>query len=125
LIALPFPGGHPSLPGLVASVRHEELRRITERGDRSYRDVLLAALEKGSEPEVDEDIIGALTLLEDGAFWHTYLTSPRGSRWGISFWAKVLCDISTKSLFLRHVSGVEARVTLNDKVICDRLPKGW
>ena len=88
------------------------LQRIAEGGDRSYREILLSALEKGSEPDVDEDIIAALTLLEDGAFWHDYLTSPRGSRWGISFWAKVLCDISDKSLYLRHASAVDfARLT--------------
>ena len=84
------------------SLRHEVLQRIAEGGDRSYREILLSALEKGSEPDVDEDIIAALTLLEDGAFWHSYLSSPRGSRWGMSFWAKVLCDISNKSLYLRQ-----------------------
>ena len=89
------------------SVRHEVLQRIAKSGDRSYRETLLSALEKGSEPDVDEDIIAALTWLEDGAFWHSYLTSPRGSRWGISFWAKVLCDISNKSLYLRQAPGVD------------------
>ena len=88
-------------------VRHEVLKRIAKSGDRSYRETLLSALEKESEPDVDEDIIGALTLLEDGAFWHGYLTSPRGSRWGMSTWAKVLCDISNKSLYLRQVPGVD------------------
>ncbi len=95
-----------------ASVRHQVLQRIGQDGDRRYRDVLLSTLEKGSEPDVDEDIIGTLTLLEDGAFWHSYLTSPRGTRWGISFWAKVLCDISNKSLYLRQVHGLDfARLT--------------
>ena len=89
------------------SLRHEVLQRIAKGGDRSYREILLSALEKGSEPDVDEDIIAALTLLEDGGFWHSYLTSPRGSRWGISFWAKVLCDISNKSLYLRQSPGVD------------------
>ena len=88
-------------------VRHEVLKRVTKSGDRGYRETLLSALEKESEPDVDEDIIGALTLLEDGAFWHGYLTSPRGSRWGMSTWAKVLCDISNKSLYLRQVPGVD------------------
>lgn len=93
-------------------VKHQVLNRITNGGDRSYRAILLAALEKGSEPNVDEDIIAALTSLEDGAFWHGYLTSPRGSRWGISFWAKVLCDISNKSPYLRQAPGVDfARLT--------------
>jgi hypothetical protein len=104
------------------SLRHELIRDIAQGGDRSYRDVLLSALEKGSEPDVDEDIIGALTLLEDGAFWHTYLTSPRGSRWGLSFWAKVLCDISNHSLYMRQLPGVdfalltESFADLNKKV---------
>ena len=98
--------------GVVLSIgstnlRHELLQKIAQGGDRSYRDILLPALEKGSEPDVDEDIITALTLLEDGAFWHSYLTSPRGSRWGISFWAKVLCDISNQSLYLRQSPGVD------------------
>ena len=88
-------------------VRHEVLQRIARSGDRSYREILLTALEKGSEPDVDEEIIGTLTLLEDGAFWHRYLTSPRGSRWGTSFWAKVLCDVSTNSGYLRQVSGLD------------------
>jgi hypothetical protein len=88
------------------SVRHDVLQRIAKDGDRRYRDTLLSALEKGSEPDVDEDILAALTLLEDGAFWHSYSTSPRGLRWGMSFWAKVLCDISKKSLYLRQAPGV-------------------
>jgi hypothetical protein len=95
------------LSGGSASVKHELLQRIASSGDRSYRDVLLSALEKGSEPDVDEDIIAALTWLEDGGFWHSYLTSPRGSRWGISVWAKVLCDISNKSLGLRQAPAVD------------------
>ena len=95
------------LSGGSASVKHELLQRIARSGDRSYRDVLLSALEKGSEPDVDEDIIAALTWLEDGGFWHSYLTSPRGSRWGISLWAKVLCDISNKSLGLRQAPAVD------------------
>jgi hypothetical protein len=89
------------------SLRHGVLQRVVARGDRSYRDILLSALEKGSEPDVDEDIIAALTLLEDGAFWHNYLTSPRGSRWGNGVWAKVLCDISNKSRYLRQTPGVD------------------
>jgi hypothetical protein len=89
------------------SVKLEVLQRIARDGDRSYRDVLLSALEKGSEPDVDEDIIAALTWLEDGGFWHSYLTAARGSRWGISFWAKVLCDISHKSLYLRQAPAVD------------------
>jgi hypothetical protein len=98
--------------GVVLSVgstglRHQVLQKIAESGDRSYRELLLSALEKGSEPDVDEDIIGALTLLEDGTFWHSYSTSPRGSRWGLSFWAKVLCDISNQSLYLRQTPGVD------------------
>jgi hypothetical protein len=101
-----------AMSGVVLSVgspevRHEVLKRIAKDGDRSSRDTLLSALEKGSEPDVDEDIIATLTLLEDGAFWHGYLTSPRGSRWGISFWAKVLCDISNKSSYLRQVPGLD------------------
>ncbi len=56
---------------------------------------------------MDEGIIAALTSLEDGGFWHSYLTSPRGSRWGISFRAKVLCDISNQSLYLRGAPGVD------------------
>jgi hypothetical protein len=94
------------------SLRRDVLQRIAKSGDRRDRDILLLALEKGSEPDVDEDIIAALTLLEDGAFWHGYLTSPRGSRWGISFWAKVLCDMSDKSLYLRQAPAVDfARLT--------------
>jgi hypothetical protein len=89
------------------SVRHQVLQRIAESGDRSDREILLTALEKGSEPDVDEDIMAALTSLEDGAFWHSYSTSPRGLRWGIGFWAKVLCDISNKSLSLRQAPGVD------------------
>ena len=101
-----------SMTGVVlsvgsTSVKHEVLQKIAQGGDRSYRETLLSALEKGSEPDVDEDIIGALTLLEDGAFWRSYLTSSRGSRWGISFWAKVLCDISNKSRYLRQLPGVD------------------
>ena len=101
-----------AMSGVVLSVgstgvRHEVLERIARDGDRSYRELLLSELEEGSEPDVDEDIIGTLTLLEDGAFWHNYLTSPRGSRWGISFWSKVLCDISNKSGYLRQVPGLD------------------
>jgi hypothetical protein len=108
------------------SVRHAVLQRIARSGERNYRETLLLALEKGSEPDVDEDIIGALTLLEDGAFWHDYLTSPRGSRWGISTWAKVLCDISNKSLYLRQTPAVdfalltESFATLN-RMLFDRM----
>ena len=95
-----------------AGVRHDLLQRVARSGDPRYRDVLLSELEKGSEPDVDEDLIGALTWLEDGAFWRRYLTSPRGSRWGISFRAKVLCDISNKSLYLQQAPGVDfARLT--------------
>jgi hypothetical protein len=95
-----------------ATVRHQVLQRIAKSGDRGYREALLSALEKGSEPDVDEDIIAALTRLEDGAFWHGYLTSPRGARWGLSFRAKVLCDISNKSSELRQTPGVDfARLT--------------
>lgn len=94
------------------SMQHAVLQRIAKSGDRSYRDTLLSALEKGSEPDVDEGIIAVLTRLEDGAFWYGYLASPRGSRWGISFRAKVLCDISNKSLDLRQAPGVDfARLT--------------
>jgi len=89
------------------SMRHEVLQRIARSGDRRYRETLLSALEKGSEPDVDEDIIAALTWLEDGAFWRSYFASPRGSRWGIGFWAKVLCDISNKSPYLRQTPGVD------------------
>jgi hypothetical protein len=112
-------------PGL----RHELLQRIAAGGDRSYRDILLSALEKGSEPDVNEDVIGALTLLEDGAFWQSYSASPRGSRWGISFWAKVLCDISNKSRYLRQAPGVdfalltESFATLN-KMVFERMVAG-
>jgi hypothetical protein len=95
-----------------ARVRHLVLQRIANSGDRGYREALLSALEKGSEPDVDEGIIAALTRLEDGAFWHSYLTSPRGARWGLSFRAKVLCDISNKSHDLRQAPGVDfARLT--------------
>ena len=87
-------------------LKHEVLQRIGKSGDRSYRETLLSAFEKESEPDVDENIIAALTGLEDGGFWHGYLTSPRGSRWRIS-WAKVLCDISNKSLYLRQAPGVD------------------
>ena len=94
------------------AMRHAVLQRIVQSGDRSYREALLSALEKGSEPDVDESIIAALTRLEDGAFWRGYLTSSRGSRWGISLWAKVLCDISTKSHELRQSPVVDfARLT--------------
>lgn len=88
-------------------MRYAVLQRIAQSGDRAYREALLSALEKGSEPDVDEAIIAALTRLEDGAFWHGYLTSPRGSRWGLSVWAKVLCDISSKSRGLRQAPGVD------------------
>jgi len=88
-------------------LRHEVLKRIANSGDRRYRETLLSALEKGSEPDVDEDVIATLTVLEDGGFWHSYLTSSRGSRWGISTRAKVLCDISNKSLYLRQAPGVD------------------
>lgn len=90
-----------------ASMRHEVLRKIVRSGDRSYRETLLSTLEKEFEPEVDEGIIAALTWLEDGGFWHSYLTSPRGSRWGISFRAKVLCDISNKSRDLQQAPTVD------------------
>jgi hypothetical protein len=94
------------------TMRHAVLQRITKSGDRSYRETLLPALEKESEPDVDENIIAALTRLEDGGFWHGYLTSPRGSRWGMSFRAKVLCDISNKSRELQQAPGVDfARLT--------------
>jgi hypothetical protein len=93
-------GGSPHL-------RHAALQRIARDRDRSYRDVLLTALEKGSEPDVDEDIIAALTWLEDGGFWHIYATSPRGSRWGLSFLSKVLCDLSNKSADLQRVPDVD------------------
>jgi len=111
------------------SLRHEVLQRIAKGSDRSDRDILLSALEKGSEPDVDEDIIAALTWLEDGRFWHSYLTSPRGSRWGISVWAKVLCDMSNKSVDLRRAPGVdfalltESFANLN-KVMFERMVAG-
>ena len=95
------------LSGSSPQLRHATLQRIARDRDRSYRDVLLTALEKGSEPDVDEDIIGTLTWLEDGAFWPTYATSLRGSRWGLSFLSKVLCDISNKSADLQRVPGVD------------------
>lgn len=88
-------------------VRRAVLERIARERDRSYRDVLLSALEKGSEPDVDENIIATLTWLEDGAFWHEYATSPRGSRWGLSFLSKVLCDLSLKSADLQRAPGVD------------------
>jgi hypothetical protein len=95
------------LSGSSPQLRHGALQRIARERDQSYRDVLLTALEKGSEPDVDEDIIGTLTWLEDGAFWHNYATSPRGSRWGVSFLSKVLCDISNKSADLQRAPGVD------------------
>jgi hypothetical protein len=91
-------------------VMREVLQRIARSGDRRYRETLLSAFENGSEPDVDEEYIATLTLLEDGAFWHGYLTSPRGSRWGISTWAKVICDMSNKSLYLRQAPGVDFAV---------------
>jgi len=95
-----------------SQLRHETLRRIAREHDRSYREVLLAELEKGSEPDVDEDVIATLTWLEDGAFWHDYVTSPRGSRWGLSFLSKVQCDLSNKSADLQRGPGVDfARLT--------------
>src|SRR4029453_671077 len=57
-----------ALSGGSTELRHEVLQKSGQGGDRSYRDILLSALEKGSEPDVDEDVIGTLTLLEDGAF---------------------------------------------------------
>lgn len=90
-----------------SQLRHETLRRIAREHDRSYREVLLAELEKGSEPDVDEDVIATLTWLEDGAFWHDYVTSPRGSRWGLSFLSKVQCDLSNKSADLQQAPGVD------------------
>jgi hypothetical protein len=90
-------------------LRHMTLERIARAGDRRYRGVLLSALEKGSEPDVDEDIIATLTMLEDGTFWHGYITSPRGARWGLSFLSKVLCDLSNKSAALERVPGVDFR----------------
>jgi hypothetical protein len=89
------------------NARHDVLQRIERSGDRRHRDVLLAELEKTSEPEGDANIIATLTLLEDGGFWYRYSTSPRGSRWGTGFWAKVLCDISKKSSYLRQAPGVD------------------
>jgi hypothetical protein len=89
-------------------VRHAVLDRIARDGDRSYRGALLSALENGSEPDVDEDIIATLTRLEDGAFWHDYATSPRGSRWGLGFLSKVLCDLSNKSADLQRAPGVDS-----------------
>jgi hypothetical protein len=88
-------------------LRHATLERIARDRDRSYRGVLLSVLEKGSEPDVDEDIIAALISLEDGAFWHDYVTSPRGSRWGLSFLSKVLCGLSNKSADLQRAPGVD------------------
>lgn len=88
------------------------LARIARDRDRSYRGVLLSALENGSEPDVDEDILATLTWLEDGAFWHDDVTSPRGSRWGLRFLSKVLCDVSNKSGDLERAPGVDfTRVT--------------
>ena len=93
-------------------LRHDTLQRIARDRDRSYRAVLLSELEKGSEPDVDEDIIGTLTWLEDGAFWHDYAASARGSRWGVSFLSKVQCDLSNKSADLQRGPGVDfARLT--------------
>jgi hypothetical protein len=93
-------------------LRQDTLQRIARDRDRSYREVLLEALEKGSEPDVDEDIIATLTWLEDGTFWHDYATSPRGSRWGLSFLSKVQCDLSTKGADLQRASDVDsARLT--------------
>lgn len=91
-------------PGVL---RQGVLARISRDRDRNDRGVLLDALEQGREPAVDEGIIGALTWLEDGAFWHGYLTSPRASRWGTNLWAKVICDIATKSGDLRRMPGVD------------------
>ena len=93
-------------------LRHYTLQRIARDRDRSYREVLLAELEKGSEPGVDEEIIGTLTSLEDGTFWHDYATSQRGSRWGVSFLSKVQCDLANKSADLQQAPGVDfARLT--------------
>jgi len=89
-------------------VRHAVLERIARDRDRSYRDVLLSALETGSEPDVDEDLIATLTWLEDGGFWHEYATSPRGSRWGVSFLSKVLCALSNESAGLQRAPGVDS-----------------
>jgi hypothetical protein len=107
-------------------LRHAALEKITRDRDRSYRGALLSALEKGSEPDVDEDIIAALTWLEDGAFWHDYAASPRGSRWGLSFLSKVVCDISNKSADLQRTPGVdftrltESFASLN-KIVFERM----
>jgi len=95
------------LSGRASRLRRGALERIARDRDRSYRGVLLSALEQESEPDVDEDTIATLTLLEDGGFWHSYLTSPRGSRWGLSFHAKVLCDISHQSGHLQRDTGVD------------------
>jgi hypothetical protein len=113
--------GHIFSSGLLASraatsvvlsvgssrLKHEVLNRIARDRDRSYRGVLLTTLEKGVEPDVDEGIIAALTSLEDGGFWHSYLASPRASRWGINFRMKVLCDISNQSHYLQQAPGVD------------------
>ena len=88
-------------------LRHDTLQRIARERDRTYREVLLTALEKGSEPDVDEDIIATLTWLEEGGFWHNYATSQRGSRWGLSFLSKVVCDLSNKSADLQQAPGVD------------------
>ena len=109
------------LSGGSPGVRHEVLRRIAKSGDRRFRETLLSALEKGSEPDVDEDIIATLTLLEDGGFWRGYLTSPRGSRWGISTWAKVLCDISNQSLYLRQEPGVDFALLIESFASLNRM----
>ena len=102
------------LSGSSPRLRHAALQRITGERDRSYRGALLTGLEKGSEPDVDEDIIATLTWLEDGGFWHTYLTSPRGSRWGLSFLSKVVCDLSNKSADLQRVPDVDfTRLTVS------------
>ena len=97
------------------------LKRIANSGDRRYRETLLSALEKGSEPDVDEDVIATLTVLEDGGFWHSYLTSSRGSRWGISAWAKVLCDLSNKSLYLRQAPGVDFALLIESFASLNRM----
>ena len=90
-----------------SQLRHNTLHRIALEHDRSYREVLLAELEKGSEPDVDEEVIATLTLLEDGAFWHDYVLSSRGSRWGLSLLSKVQCDLSNKSADLQQAPGVD------------------
>jgi hypothetical protein len=93
-------------------LRHNTLQRVVRDRDRSYRGVLLSVLEKGSEPDVDEEIIAALTSLEDGAFWHDYAMSPRGSRWGVSLLSKVQCELSNQSAYLQRAPGVDfARLT--------------